>query len=55
MIDNYKGCLVAKDYKQQYGIDYGETFSPVVKATTIWLVFVTSLMFTCANDINYMS
>ena len=37
-IKRYKAHLVAKGFHQQHGVDYGDTFSPVIKPTTIRIV-----------------
>lgn len=37
-MERYKGRLVAKGFIQQEGVDYNETFSPVIKLTSVKLM-----------------
>ena len=42
-VEKYKTRLVVKGFHQQVGFDFNETFSPVVKPTTIRIVFTIAL------------
>lgn len=42
-IEHYKACLVARDFTQLHGLNYDETFSPIVKLGTIRLILMLAL------------
>lgn len=43
-ISRYKARLVAKGFHQTYGIDFFETYSPVVKSSTIRVILSISVL-----------
>ena len=41
-VDHYKTCFVAKEFTQEYGIDYEETFAPVARLSFVRILITVS-------------
>ena len=52
-VKEYKARLVAKGFSQQYGIDYHDTFAPVLKYKSLRLIFALSVI-TGNTNLNHL-
>lgn len=44
-VNKYKARLFSKRYHQQYEFDFNETFSPVIKLNTIYVILTLALTY----------
>jgi hypothetical protein len=54
-IDRFKAHLVAKGFEQKNGVDYSETFSPVIKSSTVLIVLALVVHFDWPIEQLYIS
>ena len=41
-LDKYKARLVVKGFTQQPGVDFVDTYSPVAKFASVWIIMVVA-------------
>jgi len=47
LMDQYRARLVAKSYTLTCDVDYFETFSPVARLNSIWILFSVAVNMSC--------
>ncbi|KAH9135323.1 hypothetical protein LEN26_006488 [Aphanomyces euteiches] len=44
-VEKFKARLVARGFSQQYGVDFSETYSPVIKQAAVRFIFIVATLY----------